>query len=83
MRATALGSVSNPITDDLQASFVIIHADRAGHNVEHRRVSYGHDAFLATVAIRASGSRLHRVVWRGEQIRYSSERAGAPTRYRD
>ncbi len=80
VRAINLGSVSNPITDDLRASYVIIHADRTGHNVEHRRVSYDHDAFLATVA-RSGHPEADYIAsfQRGEQIRYSSERAGAPT----
>lgn len=47
VRAVNLGSVSNPVTDDLRASYVIIHADRHGHAVEHRRVAYDHDRFLA------------------------------------
>lgn len=50
MRAVNLGSVSNPITDDLRASYVIIHADRQEHQVEHRRVGYDHSAVLERVA---------------------------------
>lgn len=40
VRAINLGSVSNPITDDLRASYVIVHAEESGHDVEHRRVAY-------------------------------------------
>ena len=36
VRAVNLGSVSNPITGDLRASYVIVHADRHEHTVEHR-----------------------------------------------
>jgi predicted phosphodiesterase len=50
VRAVNLGSVSNPVTDDRRASYVIVHADRHGHRVEHRRVAYDRDRFLATVA---------------------------------
>ena len=50
IRAVNLGSVSNPITDDLRASYVVVHADRHGHRVEHRRVAYDRDDFLASVA---------------------------------
>jgi diadenosine tetraphosphatase ApaH/serine/threonine PP2A family protein phosphatase len=50
VHAVNLGSVSNPITDDLRASYVIIHADRQGHQVEHRRVGYDHSAVLERVA---------------------------------
>ena len=49
VRAVNLGSLSNPITDDLRASYVVVHADRHGHGVEHRRVTYDRDAFLEAV----------------------------------
>ena len=50
VRAVNLGSVSNPITDDLRASYVVVHGDRHGHALEHRRVAYDTDAFLAALA---------------------------------
>ena len=50
VRAVNVGSVSNPVTDDLRASYVILHADRHGHRVEHRRVGYDHQAFLDVIA---------------------------------
>ena len=50
VRAVNLGSVSNPVTEDLRASYVIVHADGDGHLVEHRRIAYDRDAFLASVA---------------------------------
>lgn len=53
VRAVNLGSLSNPVTDDLRASYVVLHADRHGHTIEHRRVGYDRDAFLLAVA--ASG----------------------------
>ena len=46
VRAVNDGSVGNPITTDLRASYVIVHADRHGHRVEHRRVAYDHDAVV-------------------------------------
>jgi len=49
IRAVNGGSVSNPVTDDLRASYVILHGDRHGHEVEHRRVAYDREAFLRRV----------------------------------
>jgi hypothetical protein len=42
--------VSNPVTDDRRASYVIIHDDPHGHRVEHRRVAYDRDEFLRRLA---------------------------------
>lgn len=47
VRAVNLGSVGNPITDDLRASYAILHADRHERRLEHRRVPYDRDRFLA------------------------------------
>ena len=79
VRAVNLGSVSNPITDDLRASYVILHADRHRLGVEHRRVSYDQDAFLDAVA--QSGHPASDYIasfQRGEQFRYPARRPGAP-----
>lgn len=79
MRAVNLGSVSNRITDDLRASYVVLHADRHGHAVEHRRVGYDHEAFL--ISVRESGhpgSDYIATFQRGEQVRFSATRPGAP-----
>ena len=79
IRAVNTGSVSNPITDDLRASYVIVDADRHGHRLTHRRVAYDRDAFLRDVA--ASGHPEHDHIasfQRGEQYRYPSVRPGAP-----
>jgi predicted phosphodiesterase len=79
VRAVNLGSVSNPVTDDLRASYVIVHGDDASHRVEHRRVAYDRDAFLAVVA--ASGHPEADFIasfQRGEQFRHPSIRPGAP-----
>ena len=79
VHAVNLGSVSNPITDDLRASYVILHGDRHGHRIEHRRVEYDHAAFLAAVA--ESGHPAADFIasfQRGEQYRHAAVRPGAP-----
>ena len=59
-RAINLGSVSNPMTSDLRATYVIVDADRHGHRLTHRRVAYDHDAVIARLACgRTSGARIH------------------------
>jgi predicted phosphodiesterase len=80
VRAVNDGSVGNPMTDDLRASYVIVHADRHGHRVAHRRVGYDRDRFIGRV--RASGHPAEDFIvsfQRGEQGRYPSRRPGAPT----
>lgn len=79
VRAVNLGSVSNPITDDLRASYVILHADRHGHRVEHRRVSYDQEGFLSSVARSGHPAADYIASFqRGEQVRYPALRTGAP-----
>jgi predicted phosphodiesterase len=78
-RAINLGSVSNPITADLRATYVLIESDRYGHRIAHRHVSYDHDAVLERV--RRSGHPQSDYIasfQRGEQVRYPATRAGAP-----
>ena len=79
VRAVNLGSVSNPVTDDLRASYVIVHADRHGHRVEHRRVAYDHAAVLTRIE-RCSHPEAEYIAsfQRGEQIHFASHRPGAP-----
>ena len=80
VRAVNGGSVSNPITDDLRASYVVIHGDRHEHRIEHRRVAYDTDSFLRSLA--GSGHPEHDYIasfQRGEQFRYPASRPGAPT----
>jgi predicted phosphodiesterase len=48
-RAVNLGSVSNPMTDDPRASYVVVADDRHGHALSHRRVAYDHDAVVARI----------------------------------
>jgi predicted phosphodiesterase len=79
IRAVNGGSVSNPITDDLRASYIVVHADRHGHRIEHRRVSYDRDRFLRQVQ-RSGHPECDYIAsfQHGEQCRYRSERPNAP-----
>lgn len=78
-RAVNLGSLSNPIVDDLRASYVVLHADRHAHSIEHRRVAYDRDAFLRTLAASDHPAADYIASFqRGDQIRYPAERPGAP-----
>jgi predicted phosphodiesterase len=78
-RAINLGSVSNPITSDLRATYVIVDSDRHGHRFAHRRVPYDHDAVLERLR-RSSHPESHYIAsfQRGEQVRHPAERPGAP-----
>jgi predicted phosphodiesterase len=79
VRAVNGGSVSNPITDDLRAGYLIVHADRHGHVVEHRRVAYDRDAFLARVErCGHPGAGYIASFQHGERILYPSVRPNAP-----
>jgi predicted phosphodiesterase len=78
-RAINLGSVSNPITSDLRAAYVVVNINRDDHRIEHRRVRYDHDAVLER--IRRSGhpeSEYIASFQLGEQVRFAAERPGAP-----
>ena len=79
VRAVNGGSVSNPVTDDLRASYVIVDADRDDHRLEHRRVAYDVDAFLEQV-VRSGHPEADYIssFQRGEQFRYPANRPGAP-----
>lgn len=79
VRALNGGCVSNPITDELRACYLIIHADQKSHHVEHRRVSYDSEAFLNSLV--DSGHPEHDYIasfQRGGQFRFPSRRTGAP-----
>ena len=78
-RAVNLGSVSNPITSDLRATYVIVDGDRHGHRIAHRRVAYDHDAVLERVKRSGHPERDYISSFqRGEQVRHLAERPGAP-----
>ena len=79
VRAVNLGSVSNPITDDLRASYVVLDADRHGTGMQLRRVGYDVEAFLAvTAACGHPAADYIASFQRGEQVRYPARRPGAP-----
>jgi predicted phosphodiesterase len=81
VRAVNLGSVSNPVTDDRSATYVIVESDGDGHRLVHARVPYDHETFLQIVA--ASGHPEHEYIasyQRGEQTRFRAIRPGAPVR---
>jgi predicted phosphodiesterase len=40
------GSVSNPVTEDLQASYAILDADESGYKIQSRSVDYDHQAVI-------------------------------------
>jgi predicted phosphodiesterase len=46
VRAVNLGSVSNPMTTDTRASYVVIEHDEDGHRLAHRWVAYEHAAVI-------------------------------------
>jgi hypothetical protein len=79
IRAVNLGSVSNPITDDLRATYVILESNRDGHRLTHARVAYDHDAFLAQVDRSGHPERDYIASFqRGDQIRHAADAPGAP-----
>ncbi len=46
VRVVNLGSVSLPVLPDLRASYVILDADAAGYQVQHRQVDYDHQRVI-------------------------------------
>ena len=53
-RVVNLGSVSNPVTTDLRASYVLLDADEHGYHIGRRRVEY--DRAAALTALETSGN---------------------------
>ena len=49
VRYVNLGSVSNPLRADLNASYEVVEAGDSGVTVEHHLVDYDHDAFIEAV----------------------------------
>jgi predicted phosphodiesterase len=69
-RAVNLGSVSNPITGDLRASYVLVVDDAHGHSLTHRRVAYDHDEVLARIGKSSHPQAEYLASFqRGEQVR--------------
>lgn len=75
-----LGSVSNPVTSDLRASYVVVDDDPRGHSLMHRRVAYDHDDVLRQLRRSSHPEAGYLASFqRGEQARYPADRPGAPT----
>lgn len=71
VHALNVGSVSNPLTVDLRASYVVIDAGDTGYTVDHRRVAYDHDEVLARIARSGHPARSYISRFqRGEFARY-------------
>jgi predicted phosphodiesterase len=49
VRVVNLGSVSNPVTADLRAAYLLLEADASGHRFERRHVTYDITAVMANV----------------------------------
>ncbi len=79
VRAVNLGSVSNPMTADLRATYVVVDHDRDGHRIAHRRVAYDHDAVLQRCGQSDHPEAAYIASFqRGERARYAADRPGAP-----
>jgi predicted phosphodiesterase len=48
-RAINLGSVSNPVTSGLQATYVLLDADEHGYHIQLRRVDYDREAVIRAI----------------------------------
>lgn len=48
-RAVNLGSVSNPLTAEMRASYVLMEAERTGYRLWHRQVAYDYEAVIAAI----------------------------------
>ena len=49
IRAINLGSVSNPVTPGLQATYVLLNADEHGYRMQLRRVDYDREAVIKAI----------------------------------
>jgi len=49
IRVINLGSVSNPVTPGLQATYVLLDADEHGYSTQLRRVDYDHEAVIKAI----------------------------------
>ncbi|HLZ58548.1 MAG TPA: metallophosphoesterase family protein [Ktedonosporobacter sp.] len=70
IRVVNLGSVSNPVTSDLRASYVLLQVDTSGYQLELRRVEYDREAVIAKIQQSAhpASNFLIRFM-RGQQLR--------------
>jgi len=66
-RVINLGSVSNPLPEDLRASYTLVDADGTSHRITHVRVDYDHDAVVGAIdALAHPGRRWLIAKQRGE-----------------
>jgi diadenosine tetraphosphatase ApaH/serine/threonine PP2A family protein phosphatase len=49
IRVVNLGSVSNPVTQGLQATYVLLEADEHGYRIQLRRVDYDREAVIKAI----------------------------------
>lgn len=54
-----LGSISNPMTADLRASYLLLEADSAGYRLQHRQVEYDREAVMLAVQQSQHPSRVY------------------------
>jgi hypothetical protein len=79
-RVVNLGSVSNPITSDLRATYVVIDDDPHGHALVHRRVAYDHDQVLSRLRQSSHPEAGYLASFQlGNQVKDAADRPGAPT----
>lgn len=68
VRAVNLGSISNPATADLRASYVLLDTDGTGYRLERRHVPYDLDAVIADIErVRHPASPYLTGIFRGER----------------
>ena len=49
VRVVNLGSISNPVTPGLQATYALLDADEHGYHIQLRRVEYDHEAVIQAI----------------------------------
>ena len=49
VRVINLGSVGNPVTPGLQATYALLEADERGYRIQLRRVDYDHEAVIQAI----------------------------------
>lgn len=68
VRVVNLGSVSDPVTEDLRAGYLILEADTSGYRLERRRVAYDIPAVMAAIErVRHPASPFLLPFFRGER----------------
>ena len=78
-RFVNLGSVSNPTTSDLRATYVVIDDDPGGHVLSYRRVAYDHNEVLRRIRQSSHPDTEYLASFQsGAQVRYAADRPGSP-----